>query len=182
MNGNGLIKINFGCGGNRLDGWQNYDDDVDITKPLPFDNGVASFVFAEHVVEHVDYYEALDFFKECHRVLKSGGVLRIAVPSVERILKYGTPEYFKFASKWGPTADVRGAMHAILHAHGHRAPWTESLLTTSLFFAGFDRTEVCTPGQSHINELQQVEGHGKVISEYFNWIETVAVEAMKTGD
>lgn len=177
-----MIKINLGCGGNHLDGWVNVDADVDITKPLPYPDKHADYMFAEHVVEHVGYYEALGFFRECHRVLKNGGVLRIAVPSVERILKYGTPEYFKFASKWGPTNDVRGAMHAILHAHGHRAPWTESLLTTSLFSSGFDKTEVCTPGQSHINELQQVEGHGKVISEYFNWIETVAVEATKTGD
>jgi SAM-dependent methyltransferase len=173
------MKINLGCGRNHLEGWKNYDADVDITKPLPFPNNSADCIFAEHVVEHVGYYEALGFFRECHRVLGAGGIVRIAVPSVERILRYGSPDYFKFASKWGPTPDVRGAMHAILHAHGHRAPWTESLLTTSLFFAGFDNVEVCTPGQSHHEALRGVEGHGRVIGEYFNWIETTVAEATK---
>src|SRR5262249_7551150 len=79
-----LPKINLGCGGTRLDGWKNHDSDIDISKKLPFANDSASFIFAEHVVEHIDYYAALDFFCECRRVLAPGGVLRIAVPSIER--------------------------------------------------------------------------------------------------
>src|SRR4029079_4045051 len=126
-----MIKINLGCGGNHIEGWKNFDADVDIIKPLPFHADYADLMFAEHVVEHVGYYEALAFFRECLRVLKPGGILRIAVPSIERIYLHGSPEYFKFTRKWAPTEDKRGAMHAILHAHGHRAPWTDALLRSS---------------------------------------------------
>lgn len=174
-----MIGLNLGCGRNHLEGWKNYDSDVRIDRPLPFPEQYADFIFAEHVVEHVGYYEALAFFKECYRVLKVGGTVRIAVPSVEQIMMYGTDAYYKFAAKWGPTPDRRGAMHAILHAHGHRAPWTIGLLTTSLYFAGFDTVEPCTPGLSRIYELRDVEGHGRVIGEEFNSIETVVAEGTK---
>ncbi len=176
-----MMKINLGCGTNRLKGWSNFDADIDITQPLPFDSNSATFMFAEHVVEHVEYVEALAFFKECYRVLRPDGVLRIAVPSIERILHHGNEDYYKFAAKWAPTPDLRGAMHAILFAHGHRAPWTESLLVTSLFFVGFDEVMVNAPGLSPHPELQNVEGHGKVISDEFNLIETSVAEATKQG-
>lgn len=181
MNGNGLIKINFGCGTNRLTGWQNYDAEVDITQPLPFGDGIADFMFAEHVVEHVTYEQALAFFRECYRVLKRGGVLRIAVPSIERVMTRGDESYFTFASKWTKNHEVsrRAAMDAILHAHGHQAPWTEGLLRASLYFAGFDKGNVCTPGQSQFDELRNVEGHGKVIGDHFNFIETAVCEGNK---
>lgn len=175
------MNINLGCGNNYIDGWQNHDADVDITCRLPFDDGSASFMFAEHVVEHVTYEQALTFFRECHRVLKVGGVLRIAVPSIERIWLLADNGYIKFASRWSENNEVsrRAAMGAILHAHGHRAPWTAGLLSASLYYAGFEQIEQYTPGQSRHVELQNVEGHGKVITDHFNHIETAIVEGTK---
>lgn len=176
-----MRKINFGCGTNRLEGWQNYDAEVDITKTLPFGNGVADFVFAEHVVEHVTYEQALAFFRECHRILKSGGVVRIAVPSIERVMRHGNEDYFKFASRWTDFHEVsrRAAMGAILHAHGHQAPWTDSLLRASLYLSGFTGASTYPPGQSGYAELVGVEGHGKVIGDEFNFIETTVCEGIK---
>ncbi len=171
-----MIKLNFGCGGNRLDGWANYDSEIDISKPLPFSNGAADFVLAEHVVEHIDYYAALGFFAECRRVLKPGGVVRIAVPSIENIWKKGNQAYFEFAARWAPSADRRGAMHAMLFAHGHKAAWTASLLKVSLAYAGFDNVVHRDPGLSDHAELRGVEGHGRVIGEAFNAIETIVCE------
>jgi hypothetical protein len=127
----------------------------------------------------VTYDQALAFFGECHRVLCGGGVVRIAVPSIERVMRYGIQDYFNFAAKWAPDNTRRGAMHAILYAHGHRAPWTTSLLETSLFYAGFNTIEILTPGQSDHEELREVEGHGKVIGDAFNFIETTVCEGTK---
>lgn len=173
------IKLNFGCGENRITGWCNYDEEVDITQPLPFEDDHADFIFAEHVVEHVDYRAALKFFAECRRVLKPGGVIRIAVPSLENIWKRGDQDYFNFVRKWAPSADRRGAMHAIINAHGHKAIWTQGLLEACLFYAGFEDIEGCEPGKSIHPDLVAVEGHGRVIGERFNWIETAVVEGTK---
>jgi SAM-dependent methyltransferase/ADP-heptose:LPS heptosyltransferase len=173
------IKLNFGCGENRLTGWCNYDHEIDITQPLPFEDEHADFIFAEHVVEHVDYRAALAFFAECRRVLKPGGVIRIAVPSLENIWKRGDQAYFDFARKWSPSADLRGAMHAIINAHGHKDIWTQSRLEACLFYAGFEDITPCEPGKSGHADLVAVEGHGRVIGERFNWIETAVVEGTK---
>lgn len=172
------VKINLGCGSNRLAGWDNHDADINIVKRLPWPDAHADFIFAEHVVEHVTQYQAIAFLRECRRVIKPGGVLRIAVPSIESIWKRGDPEYFAFVKKWAPSLDLRGAMHAILHAHGHQAAWTESLLQALLFFAGFDRVTSCEIGCSSHPALKGVEGHGRVIGERMNRIETVVCEAL----
>lgn len=173
------IKLNFGCGTNKLDGWLNFDAEIDITRPLPFPENHADFVYAEHVVEHVDYHAALRFFAECRRVLKPGGVIRICVPSLENIWRRGDQHYFDFTRKWAPSADRRGAMHAIIHAHGHKAIWSQALLEACLFFAGFEDIEGCDVHKSAHADLINVEGHHTVIGEHFNWIEAAVAEGRK---
>jgi SAM-dependent methyltransferase len=174
-----MICLNFGCGTNRLEGWANYDAEIDISKPLPFMRGHADFILAEHVVEHVAYGEALLFFRECRRVLKPGGVLRVAVPSIEQVWREGTGDYFRWAHSkgWAPTPDARGAIDALLHQHGHCAPWTASLLAVSLYAAGFETIVPRDPGLSDHDTLRGVEGHGRVIGDAFNLIETIVCEA-----
>jgi SAM-dependent methyltransferase len=172
----GTVKLNFGCGANRIPGWHNLEDDVEITKRLPFPDNYASFIFAEHVVEHVDYYQAIEFLRECRRVLKPGGIVRISVPSIENVMKRGDSAYFKFTTKWQPDATARGAIYALLYKHGHKAAWTDSLLEATLFFAGFTNVTRCDPGASLHAELRGVEGHHRVIGERFNWIESSIFE------
>lgn len=177
------IKINLGCGSNRLDGWQNHDSDVDIAKPLPFADSSASLILCEHCVEHIGYKQAIDFFREARRVLRPGGILRVIVPSVEQIRRSIDADYHRFTTKWqnvGP--NVRGALHAIIYCHGHESAWTASLLEATLFFAGFDRINQCLPGGSSHAELAGVDGHARVIGTKFNAIESIAFEAMKDGN
>ncbi|TPN44875.1 methyltransferase domain-containing protein [Mesorhizobium sp. B1-1-7] len=173
------VKLNFGCGTNKLDGWQNFDAEIDITRPLPFPADYADFIYAEHVVEHVDYQQALKFFAECRRVLRPGGVIRICVPSLENIRLRGDQDYFDFTRKWGPSADMRGAMHAIIFAHGHKAIWSQGLIEACLYFAGFEDVVPAEQHNSSHAALTGVEGHHRVIGEKFNWIESAIAEGRK---
>lgn len=174
-----MLKVNLGCGTNKLKGWRNYDSEVDIAKPLPFGDGSVDFILCEHCVEHISQYDAISFLKECRRVLNNEGVARIIVPSLERILENATADYCKFSMKYrdcglGPT--VRGAADNIIYAFGHKAMWTASLLRSAMFYCGFERVSDCVPGVSGYPELCNVDGHGKVIGETFNAIESVIVE------
>ena len=175
-----MIKLNLGCGTNKLPGWENHDADVDITKRLPHVDGSVSFVFIEHCVEHVDYYQAIGFFRECRRVLAPGGVLRVVVPSVEKVRHCDDADYHALATKWGCADDRRGALDAIINRHGHRTAWTASLMESTLKFAGFEAME-CELHKSSHQDLCNVEGHHKVIGERFNAIESMVFEGTKIG-
>jgi hypothetical protein len=156
--------------------------DVDITKPLPWPDGSASHIFIEHCVEHIPYKAAIEFFKEALRVLAPGGTLRVTVPSLEQIAKCDEPDYWRFTTKWQQIgATKRGSMHSIIYAHGHETAWNAQLMRDTLFFAGFDDVRQCQPGQSDDPALCGVEGHGRVIGDKFNLIESCSHEARKPG-
>jgi|HubBroStandDraft_6_1064221.scaffolds.fasta_scaffold00056_25 predicted O-methyltransferase YrrM len=175
-----LLKLNLGCGTNKIQGWENHDADVDIAKPLPWNDGTAGFIFSEHCVEHIPYYDAIKFFQECYRILGSEGTLRITVPSIEQIYRSDDVEYFKFTEKWQQLgANKRGAMRAILYAHEHKAAWTASLLEATLYYCGFTNLKQCRPGESEHAELRGVEGHGRVIGDRFNNLESLVFEGTK---
>lgn len=146
------MKINLGCGSNRLDGWKNYDSELDFTKPLPFESDSADFILIEHALEHCDMRQAFLFMEEAHRVLKPGGVLRICVPHLDRI------------------SDIAHCRDLIV-GHGHQAIWSLSTMVTALQIAGFDTvTETLR---------KECDGHWRVIGEIKDEIETLRVEATK---
>lgn len=44
-------------------------------------------VYHSHLLEHFSRHNALNFAQECYRVLKPGGIIRVAVPDLERIAR-----------------------------------------------------------------------------------------------
>lgn len=60
---------------------------ADVTKRIPYANNSVDVIYTSHMVEHLDRAEVLLFLAEAHRVLKEGGILRIAVPDVKRIVE-----------------------------------------------------------------------------------------------
>jgi len=58
----------------------------DIRQGLPFDNNSISFINASHLIEHLTVEEGRKFLKECYRVLKRGGILRIGTPDLRKIV------------------------------------------------------------------------------------------------
>ena len=174
-----MLKLNFGAGSNHLDGWENHDIDVDITKPLPYQNNTVSFIMNEHVLEHVTQQQGVIFLKECFRILKPGGVLRIATPSISRILKLEDESYRKFVNVngWGDGNKYCG-VNSIIFNFGHVCVWSEDLLRDVLIFIGF-KPELVNVWESKYFELQKIERHCFVIGHHFNNIETMCFEAVK---
>jgi len=84
------MKLNIGCGKRNfgkdwihIDG-SNYDhiNYHDITK-LVFKDNTVDLIYASHLFEYFDREESKNILKEWRRVLKPGGILRLAVPDFE---------------------------------------------------------------------------------------------------
>jgi len=54
----------------------------DLRKGIPFPDNTFEVVYHSHFLEHLDRSVACSFLKDCHRVLKNSGVLRVVVPDL----------------------------------------------------------------------------------------------------
>jgi predicted SAM-dependent methyltransferase len=54
----------------------------DLTRPFPWKDGSADMVYTSHTVEHFSREQGRRFLRECHRVLKEDGILRVIVPDL----------------------------------------------------------------------------------------------------
>lgn len=54
----------------------------DLTKGIPHRDGAADVIYTSHLLEHVRPDQAIFILRECHRVLKPEGVLRVVVPDL----------------------------------------------------------------------------------------------------
>lgn len=173
------LKLQFGCGLNYLKGWDNFDAEIDITKRLPWENDTVSFCFAEHVTEHVAIREAYNFFLEVRRILKPGGVFRIAVPSVVKIQKLENDNYRQFLKNHGwASGEIGSGVFAITMHHGHQIWFCEDILQAVLTAVGFS-VKICQSGESDHDELRGIDSHHRAIGKEFNEIESIVAEGTK---
>jgi len=54
------------------------------TKGLPVQDKSVEVLYSSHMLEHLDRKEVDQFLKEAFRVLRSGGIIRIAVPDIKK--------------------------------------------------------------------------------------------------
>jgi len=93
---NNTISLNLGSGGNGRQDWINIDARpthhglyiaYDIRRKLPIRSSTVERIYAEHVIEHLDFrYDIPKLFAECYRVMKPGSIFRIVVPDVEKFV------------------------------------------------------------------------------------------------
>jgi predicted SAM-dependent methyltransferase len=84
---------NFGCGTRLHPAWINVDIRSsapgvlvhNLREGIPFPNDSFDVVYHSHLLEHLPRKVADRFIKECFRVLRNDGIIRIAVPDLEKI-------------------------------------------------------------------------------------------------
>jgi len=91
----GGVWINVGCGRRFARGWRNFDlcpstpdvEAIDSRLHLPFADGTVDLAYSSHMLEHLSRDDARGFARECFRVLRPGGIVRIVVPDLEGIVR-----------------------------------------------------------------------------------------------
>lgn len=91
------IKLNLGCGKSikkkfiNLDFYKHPNTKVDIianlNKKMPFNDSSIDYIYSSHLLEHLTWIKGEKLIKDCFRVLKKGGKIRILIPDFKKIFK-----------------------------------------------------------------------------------------------
>jgi predicted SAM-dependent methyltransferase len=168
---------------------------VDATRQLPFRNIVIDYVFSEHMIEHIGYQEALGLLREIFRVLKPGGKVRIATPDLRflidlystdktelqrRYLAWAMEEFLAgMALAPDPSDTDTFIINNFVRNWGHQFIYDQKTLRNALQSCGFRDVTRCEPGESNDENLRCLESHGRRITDDFNRLESIVVEASK---
>jgi len=84
------MKLNLGGGNQKIPGFVNIDRlNGQEAYPLPaYADGSVDEIRASHILEHFGHREVPEVLKEWVRVLKPGGVLKIAVPDFDYLVQH----------------------------------------------------------------------------------------------
>lgn len=87
--------VNLGCGNHYHPDWTNIDITTtgpgviahDLSQGIPLPTNSCDAVYHSHVLEHLRREDSLPFLRECYRVLKPSGIIRVVVPDLEIICR-----------------------------------------------------------------------------------------------
>ena len=155
-------RLHIGCGQQTIPGWINIDHQglpgvdqvLDVRQGLPFAD-VAS-IYAEHFLEHLPLDDGLNFLKECRRVLRHDGVLRLSTPNLDWVLA----THYRIPSP--SLEDARldcMRLNRAFHGWGHEFLYNRTMLVSAARAAGFAEVTAHRYGQSERPELSGLERH-----------------------
>lgn len=130
--------LHLGCGKRLLPGFINVDAEpgadmqLDLTQPLPWPDYSVDGIYSEHFIEHLTQAQGIALLRECRRVLKTGGVIRIATPDLAETVRdyvndYEHPEFARFGMGW--TANRCERLNMSMSWWGHKWVYDEEELT-----------------------------------------------------
>jgi predicted SAM-dependent methyltransferase len=132
---------------------------ADAARRIPHGTGTVDAIYASHVLEHLDRVEAQGFLAECRRVLKPGGMLRLAVPDLRdaayQYLRQNDADgflrrlQFDLDKPRGPVARLR---RVVSGGRGHHWMYDRDSLMALVATAGFIEVERVEEGRTRIAE------------------------------
>jgi predicted SAM-dependent methyltransferase len=196
-----IRKLQLGAGANAPDGWLSTDiapltDSVvqlDATKPFPLDDDTFDYVHCEHMIEHITWQEGLFMLRECRRVLKPGGIVRIATPDLEVIIGLYRSRKNRLNEryiKWITDMSLDGVdvykaafvINGVFSNWGHKFLYDGELLELAMRKAGFTNIRRLAVGESDDENLRGIESHGRLAdNEEMVAFETMVFEGMCTA-
>ncbi len=126
---------------------------------IPGGDGSADAVYSSHMLEHLDRREAQAFLREARRVLRPGGVLRLAVPDLNRLvagyLASADADQFVAGTHMGqerPVSVLSRAKLALAGPRHHLWMYDGRSLAGLLAGAGFTAVQIMPAGTTRITE------------------------------
>lgn len=143
------LFLNLGSGprGIKSKNWLNIDGFkdknvefvCDFSKDLPFDDATFNGIFCEHVMEHFDFENGQKLLKECYRVLKPNGIMRIIVPDGKKILEsyFNNPKQLIDYKKSQTDCAMESVNQFFYQRYEHQCIYDEDYIKYQLLKVGF---------------------------------------------
>jgi predicted SAM-dependent methyltransferase len=113
---------------------------VDVKNGLPFKTATVDAIFSSHMLEHLTYDEGLAFLRECRRVIKPDGVMRLIVPDAHLLMSKYTlgklSEFDEINDNCEKCKTEAGKLWSLLH-EGHASCYDQETLANTLDSVGF---------------------------------------------
>jgi predicted SAM-dependent methyltransferase len=141
--------LHLGSGAYHIEGWINVDliqdrPDVvaDLTRTLPFASESADYIHTEDFIEHVELEHGRAFLRECFRVLRPRGVMRLLTPDLDALVRrvYLDRErrHIAWCANSFGTTSAAEALNMHMRMNGdHRFIYDDELLAREMKAAGF---------------------------------------------
>jgi predicted SAM-dependent methyltransferase len=191
-----VAKIQLGCGGNVLKGWLNTDGQMDgwfhpesvkldATQPFPIPDNSFDFVYSEHMIEHIKFWQGQQMLAECFRIMKPGARIRISCPDFQFLLDlYLNPtelsqKYTEHESPdWAPYPNPIFIFNNYVREWGHQFIYDRPTMTNSLLATGFEDITEHKILESNVPELANLEIPSRMQPGFLQ-LETMTFEARK---
>ncbi len=136
----------------------------DVVNGLPLPPESCDVIYSSHTLEHLDRWEADRFCEEVLRILKPGGVLRVAVPDLrrmaERYLAVGDADEFVASTLLGvekPRSLLQRLALLTVGFRNHHWMYDRSSLAQLLLRHGFVDPVSLEPGSTTIADPAQLD-------------------------
>jgi predicted SAM-dependent methyltransferase len=122
----GTLGVHYGCGNLVIPGWLNVDTAAparevpgasflvaDLAGRHPFADETFALGYAEDFLEHLSQVQSITFLAEAFRTLQPSGVLRLAFPGLETVLRkhYSRLDFSSLAAAQWDAFDKWGHVH-----------------------------------------------------------------------
>lgn len=140
---------------------------VNIKNDLPDEDESVDFIYCSHVLEHFEKKETISILKECRRVLKERGVIRIVLPNLSKIIKnYKNADSFN-REYFGFDKDLYvGFFGKIkkMFIRGHQWMYDKKSARELLIESGFRNIKLCSFRKGEVPNLDilDLEQHQKI--------------------
>jgi predicted SAM-dependent methyltransferase len=137
---------------------------ADATKKLPFSKNEINYIYSSHMLEHLSKKSARKFLKECLRVLKPNGVLRLVLPDlrqlVESYIQNGDADIFLEKSYLGtpPAETLQDKLKVIFQGYRHHQwMYDAKSLSKMLLENGFKKVVEQKAGVTFIDNYGELD-------------------------
>ncbi len=136
----------------------------DAAGRLPLSDGSVDVLYSSHMIEHLDRTEADKFLREAFRILRVGGIVRLAVPDlkkhVEQYIRSGDADAFlegTFLCAPHPQTITQRLQSIVVGARHHHWMYDGSSLSKLLEKHGFVNSRILQAGETHIENYELLD-------------------------